>query len=90
MANHPSALKRVRQTRRRTKRNRANTARLRTALRTARKALRRGDAKEAGELFPATIEQIDKAAQKGVLHRNAAARHKSRLSKAVHRAGVKA
>ncbi|MGH9475365.1 MAG: 30S ribosomal protein S20 [Terriglobales bacterium] len=89
MANHPSALKRVRQTRHRTKRNRANTARLRTALRQARKALRAGDATSARELLPATIEQIDKAAQKGVLHRNAAARHKSRLSKAVAKAAQK-
>lgn len=80
MANHVSALKRVRQTRRRTVRNRANASRVRTAMKKLHTALERGDKKTAAELYPATIAQIDKAIQKGVLHANAAGRHKSHLT----------
>lgn len=80
MANHVSALKRVRQTRRRTVRNRANASRLRTAMKKLRVAIDGGDKKTAGELYQDTIAQIDKAIQKGVLHANAAGRHKSHLS----------
>ncbi len=77
MANHRSALKRARQTETRTTRNRANTSRLRTALRKFRAALQSGDAKA---LFPATVSEIDKAVRKGVIHKNTAARYKSRLN----------
>ena len=41
-----------------------------------------GKTDQLGELLPATISIIDKAVQKGVLHKNAAARHKSRLTRA--------
>ncbi|MGH9468308.1 MAG: 30S ribosomal protein S20 [Terriglobales bacterium] len=85
MANHPSALKRVRQTRRRTARNRANASRLHTTVKKLRVALRSGDGATATKLAPSTMAQIDKAVQKGVLHRNAAARHKSRLAKALNK-----
>jgi len=49
-----------------------------------RAALTAGNAKELGELLPATVSIIDKAVQKGALHKNAAARHKSRLTAAVN------
>lgn len=80
MANHPSALKRVRQTRRRTARNRANTSRVRTAIKRFRTAVKSGDKVQAQALLPVTVGAIDKAIQKGVLHHRAADRYKSKLS----------
>lgn len=80
MANHFSALKRARQTERRTVRNRSNNSRVRTALRELREALAKGDKPAAEQTFRKTISALDKAIQKGVLHENTAARYKSRLS----------
>ena len=86
MPNHKSAEKRVRQTERRRVINRSNRARLRTAMKELRGALGKGSNKEASDLLPKTVSEIDKAIQKGVLHRNAAARHKSRLTARVNQA----
>lgn len=80
MANHFSALKRTRQTERRTTRNRSNTSRLRTALREMRSALAKGDKAAAEQSFRQTVSALDKGIQKGVLHKNTAGRYKSRLS----------
>ncbi len=80
MANHFSALKRARQTEKRTAQNTANTSRFRTALRKFRATLAAGDKKAAQDSFRATVSAIDKAIQKGTIHRNTAARYKSRLS----------
>jgi small subunit ribosomal protein S20 len=80
MANHFSALKRARQTERRTVRNRSNTSRLRSALRDLRSALAKGDKAAAEQSFRSTVSALDKAIQKGVLHENTAGRYKSRLS----------
>jgi small subunit ribosomal protein S20 len=80
MANHFSALKRVRQTERRTTRNRSNSSRLRTALREMRESLVKGDKQTAEQTFRTTVSALDKAIQKGVLHENTASRYKSRLS----------
>ena len=80
MANHLSALKRARQTERRTARNRGNTSRLRSALRDMREALTKGDKAAASEIYRKTASALDKAIQKGVLHENTAARYKSRLN----------
>jgi small subunit ribosomal protein S20 len=87
MANHVSALKRARQTEFKTERNRANTSRLRTSLRAMREAIIAGDAKKAQEAFRGTASVIDKAVQKGVLHKNTASRYKSRLSTRVNKLG---
>ena len=81
MANHFSALKRARQTERRTAANRANKSRLRTALRTFRAALSKGDKQAAETGYRETASVLDKAVQKGVLHKNTASRYKSRLGK---------
>jgi len=83
MANHFSALKRARQTVKKTNVNRANTSRLRTTLRKLRDSITSGDKKTAQEALSGTISVLDKASSKGVLHRNTAARYKSRLSKRV-------
>ena len=81
MANHFSALKRARQTERRTARNRGNNSRLRSALRSMREALAKGDKSTAAQAFRDTASALDKAIQKGVLHENTAARYKSRLNR---------
>jgi small subunit ribosomal protein S20 len=80
MANHFSALKRARQTERRSARNRANTSRLRGALRELREALAKGDKAAAEPIFRQTVSALDKAIQKGVIHENTASRYKARLS----------
>ena len=80
MANHFSALKRARQTERRTVRNRANSSQLRTALRNLRESLEKGDKAAASQIYRQTVSALDKAIQKGVLHENTASRYKSRLS----------
>ena len=80
MATHFSALKRARQTEKRTARNRANTSKLRSLLRGFRESLASSDRKAAEARFRETVSAIDKAIQKGVLHANTAARYKSRLS----------
>jgi small subunit ribosomal protein S20 len=86
MPNHKSAEKRVRQTERRRVINRSNRTRLRSAVKELRGALDKTGTKTAAELLPKTVSEIDKAVQKGVLHRNAAARHKSRLTVRVNQA----
>jgi len=83
MANHFSALKRARQTERRTARNRANTSRLRGALRELRETIAKGDKQAAEQLYRSTVSVLDKAIQKGTLHENTASRYKSRLGKRV-------
>lgn len=83
MANTKSAEKRLRQSERRRQSNRHFRSRMRTAIKRLRSTVQNGDAEQAKELLPGTLRVIDETAQKGVIHRNAAARHKSRLSKAV-------
>jgi small subunit ribosomal protein S20 len=80
MANHYSALKRARQTETRTARNRANTSRLRTSLRQLREAITGGDAEAVKSAHNSAVSLLDKAVQKGVLHKNTASRYKSRLN----------
>jgi small subunit ribosomal protein S20 len=80
MANHFSALKRARQTEKRTARNRANTSRLRTTLRSFRETLAKGDKPGAEQAFRQTVSVLDKAVQKGVIHENTSSRYKSRLN----------
>ena len=79
MANHFSALKRARQTERRTTRNRANASRLRTQLRDLRETIEKGDKSAAEKVYRETVSALDKAIQKGTLHENTASRYKSRL-----------
>ena len=87
MANHLSALKRARQTERRTTRNRANTSALRTQLRELRETIAKGDKAAAEQTYRQTVSALDKAIQKGTLHENTASRYKSRLGARV--AGMK-
>ena len=80
MPNHKSAEKRVRQNEQRRQINRGNRGRLRSSIKELRAALATGNTGEAQALLAETVSTIDKAVQKGVLHRNAAARYKSRLT----------
>ena len=80
MANHKSAEKRIRQNERRNEVNRRNRSSLRTQVKALRTAIAAGDQEQAKAALNETVSLIDKSIQKGVLHRNAAARYKSRLT----------
>jgi len=86
MPNHKSAEKRVRQNEKRRDINRSNRSKLRTAVKKLRATIAGGNNKDSQDLLNPTIALIDKAVNKGVLHKNAAARHKSRLTKKVNAA----
>jgi small subunit ribosomal protein S20 len=88
MPNHKSAEKRVRQNENRRKINKNNRTALRTALKKFRAAVAAKDVTGSQELLPVTVSRIDKAVQKGILHKNAAARHKSRLTRKVNQASA--
>ena len=80
MPNHKSAEKRVRQNEKRRTINRGHRSKLRTGIKRLRSALEGNDPKGVQAILPETISLIDKAVQKGALHKNAAARYKSRLT----------
>lgn len=80
MANHKSALKRLVQTRKQTERNRTHRTRMRHQIRELRQALDAKDKARAGTLLIPTLSMLDHMIQKGIIHRNTAARYKSRLS----------
>ena len=85
MAYHKSAKKRIRQTIKRTARNRTLRSSMRTAIKKYRTLLEQGDAGVASEAYPKVQKTIDKMVTKGILHRNTASRYKSRLSQALGR-----
>jgi small subunit ribosomal protein S20 len=79
VANHASALKAHRQNIKRREHNRELRGRLRTALKSIRGAMAANDTQGAKSALRDTVSLIDKMAQKGVIHKNAAGRYKSRL-----------
>ncbi|HHX58979.1 MAG TPA: 30S ribosomal protein S20 [Candidatus Moranbacteria bacterium] len=81
MPNIKSAEKRVRQTAVRTARNRRVKSILKTSIRRYEEAVQSGDSESAREKLKAAIRRIDKAAAIGVIHKNNAARKKSRLTR---------
>lgn len=83
MANHKQAEKRNRQRLKRRATNLLHLSKMRTYMKRVRKALETGDAETAKSTLPAALSAIAKAASKGVIHRNTAARYFSRLTKAV-------
>ena len=83
MANHKSAEKRVRQNVKRNAINRANRSKLRTQIKKLRAALGQSDKGGSTELLTPTVSLIDKMVNKGIIHKNTAARYKSRLTKHV-------
>ena len=88
MANHKSAIKRIRQTRKRTIRNRFVRSTMRTFIRRVREAVATGDKTVAAGALVDAVRKIDKAASKGVIHRNQASRRVSRLTKLVNGMGA--
>lgn len=82
---HASAVKAHRQTLKRTAHNRELRARLRTSLKAIRGAIDAGKADESRAHLSETVSIIDKMAGKGIIHRNAAGRYKSRLAKRLAR-----
>jgi small subunit ribosomal protein S20 len=80
MANHVSALKRARQTTKKTAVNRANKTHFRSTLRALREALHKGEASTINAEFSKTVAIIDKSVKKGVIHANTGSRYKSRLN----------
>lgn len=87
MANIKSAIKRNKQNEKRRVRNRVYRGKARTFVAKARTAIGEKDAEKAQAATLEAISALDKAAQKGVIHKNNAARRKSRLMK--HLATVK-
>jgi small subunit ribosomal protein S20 len=83
MANHFSALKRVRQDEKRIEFNRQNKTRLRRQIRAMRLALTSKDPKAVADLLPKTYSVIDRSAKKGIIKKNTAARYKSNLQRRV-------
>jgi small subunit ribosomal protein S20 len=80
VASHKSALKRIKQTAKREDLNRAHRTKLRHQIRKLRTALDAKDKAAAQTLLRPTLKLIDHSIHKGILHRNTAARYKSRLS----------
>jgi small subunit ribosomal protein S20 len=81
LANHKSALKRIRSSEKKRVRNRLVRSKTRTEVKKARTAIQTGDVASARQATLEAIRTLDKAAVKGVLHRNNVARRKSRLMK---------
>ena len=90
MANHFSALKRARQTEKRTATNRLNKSRLRTELRKLRASIAAGNREQAEAALRGAVSTLDKSVQKGVLHKNTASRYKARLAARVNGTAKKA
>ena len=78
------ARKRHRQSLERRMRNRSVRSRVRRQMRRMRAALAEGNAEQVKELLPETMSVIDVGWRKGVLHRNTAARYKSRMNRQAH------
>jgi len=89
MANTKQAKKRAAQSVRRHDRNRSVVTKVRHAVRDIRKATESG-ADEARKAFGGVVAELDRAVRKGVLHRNTAARLKSRVSKGISKGIAKA
>ncbi len=83
MANTASAKKAARQAVKRRERNGAQRSALRTAIKEVRKAIAAGDKVAAKAAFQSSVSTIDSIADKDIMNKNTAARHKSRLNAAV-------
>ena len=83
MANIKSARKAARQSERRRMHNASMRSELRTAIKGADKAIKAGDKAAAQKVFREAMSTIDRIADKDIIHKNKAARHKSRLAAAI-------
>ena len=87
MANHKSAIKQHRQDLKRRANNRLHRARVRTAIKDCREAVKAGDAEKAKGMLDGTFAMLDRCSKTGAMHDNTVARTKSRLQRAVNAVG---
>jgi small subunit ribosomal protein S20 len=83
MANSAQARKRARQNDKQRMHNASLRSTLRTAIKKVIKAIEAGNKEAAQAVYQASISVIDSIADKNIIHKNKAARHKSRLSSAI-------
>ena len=84
MANIKSQIKRVKTNEKRRQRNKSVRSSVRTAVRKFREAVEGGNTEEAATLQRAAARALDKAASKGVIHKNQAANRKSAMAKRIN------
>ncbi len=87
MAHSRSAKKRIETIRKRTEQNRRVKSALRTTIRRFEEAVQGDDKEQAREKLQKALVSIDKGVSKGILHKNTAARRKSRLTKKLNTTG---
>lgn len=80
MANIASAKKRARQAEERRQRNKSRRSEMRTSMKKVLKAVKTGDHDQAQQAFRSAVRVLDRSANRGIIHKNKAARHKSRLN----------
>ncbi|MDH7487846.1 MAG: 30S ribosomal protein S20 [Anaerolineae bacterium] len=90
MAHTKSAIKRIRSSERRRRRNRTVRSATRTQIKKARQLIEAGEVEPAVEATRRAVSLLDKAAEKGIIHRRNAARRKSRLMRALQQAQTQA
>ena len=90
MPNIKSAIKRTKQNEKRRLRNNSQKSALRTAVKSAETAVAQSDVAKAQEALLIATKKLDKAVTKGLIHKNAAARKKSRLAKKVNELSAQA
>jgi small subunit ribosomal protein S20 len=83
LANSAQAKKRARQAEDSRQRNASQRSAMRTSVKSLQKAIEAGDKEQATAAYQAAVPALDRLARKGLIHKNAAARSKSRLNKAV-------
>ncbi|HLS16250.1 MAG TPA: 30S ribosomal protein S20 [Paenalcaligenes sp.] len=83
MANTPQAQKRARQAAARNRHNASMRSMMRTSIKRVHQAIDAGDQDAANEVFRKACSIIDRVADKNIIHKNKAARHKSRLAKSI-------
>ena len=88
MANHASALKRIRQTKKRTDRNMARRNRVRTFVRRVEEAIASGDKEAAEAALKVAMPELHRSASKGVMRKDTASRKISRLAHRVKAVGA--
>jgi small subunit ribosomal protein S20 len=88
LANHPSALKRARQSQAARLRNMARKSKAKSAVKEVRTSLSANNLDQAKEAFKKTVSALQRTASKGVIHKNKAARKISRLARAINRAAA--
>jgi len=88
LANIKSAIKRIRSSERKRMRNKPVRSALKTYVRSAQREINTSDSDAAAEAVVRAISELDKAANKGIIHKNQAARRKSRLMSKLNKMGA--